>query len=414
MAERPRDELLGYLSQYYHPQRLRDSFYSLTTRTVIYFRYSREHERDQYFFGVVKAHISEFDPAILHLAFICGTSGKVIVLPASAYFAMHEDVAPHSDGQWKATIRQVDGKWWFRINTKEQTGHYDVTPFLNNFEFTAPTLRSAKPTVPAFETLPERRRAKKSEVTEGTEAQPIWEALAVAARDSRHPARLEQCVEDAFTALGFDAQRLAHAGQTDVVIRNPYRVVVDCKSTSTASLGSVNFARIRRHMEAQGAKNAAIVGPRFAPALIRDAEAEGFSMIEAGLLAELTRLASLYPPSPQDLLPLFQTRGLVSAEVIAACQAGMVAADMLHKAAFQLLDTLDFAPRSLDEIRGRLSGAGAELADSAVSAALDWLRSPLVAAVNSSDGHFRLALSREAARSRMRHLGTQLQLLSAV
>ena len=414
MAERPRDELLGYLSRYYHPQRLRDSFYSLMTRTVIYFRYSREHGRDQYFFGVVKAHISEFDPETLYLAFICGTSGKVIVLPASAYLAMHEDVAPHPDGQWKATIRQVGGKWWFRINTKEQLGHYDVTPFLNYFEFAAPTLRSTEPIVPTFEILPERRRAKKSEVTEEAEEQPTWEALIVAARDSRHPTRLEHSVEDAFTALGLDAQRLAHAGETDVVIRNPYRVVVDCKSTASASLGSVNFARIRRHMEAQGAKNAAIVGPRFAPALIKDAESEGVSMIEAGLLAELTRLASLYPPSPQELLPLFQTRGLVSAEVIAACQAGMAAADTLHKTAFRLLDTLDFAPRSLDEIRGRLSGAGTELADPAVLAALDWLRSPLVAAVDSSNGRFSLALSRVAARSRLRHLGTQLQLLSSL
>jgi hypothetical protein len=101
--------------------------------------------------------------------------------------------------------------------------------------------------------------------------QSIESELRKAARDSKNPGRLEAAVADAFSFLGFTAERVGGSGETDVLLTAPlgkqrYRVVVDAKSTSQARVADsqIKWHAIKHHREKSGARYACIVGVGFA------------------------------------------------------------------------------------------------------------------------------------------------------
>jgi hypothetical protein len=78
----------------------------------------------------------------------------------------------------------------------------------------------------------------------------IVDALRRTATDSGHPDRFEVATRDAFTFLGFHAQWLGGSGRTDVLLDAPlggedaYRVVVDCKTSASGSVGDQQVERL--------------------------------------------------------------------------------------------------------------------------------------------------------------------------
>lgn len=147
--------------------------------------------------------------------------------------------------------------------------------------------------------------------TRPTQGVSLPERLLDATRDFRHPHQLEQTVRQALTALGLEAQALGRAGETDVLITKPFRAIVECKSSSAKAIVQVNFSRIKRHMADQNAQNVAVIGTSFARAVVRDAQAEHVSLIEAKAFARLLTLAEEFPPTSGELLPLFSGAGLI-------------------------------------------------------------------------------------------------------
>ncbi len=268
MPDRPRDAVLAHLSQYFAPARVRDSFYQLNANVTAYFRYSKEHLGNEYFFGVVKRHIEEFQPNSTSVLFICGESENVLVLPVTTLASMYDGVDPSPDGQWKGVIAAKDDKWVFRISHK---GQYDITLFLNRYDLLLGSLGLVSsipvPTFLGARNRPLTVQPGRSERLDQGASLP--ERLLNATKDFRHPRQLEQTVQQALTALGLESQALGRAGETDVLITRPFRAIVECKSSGAKAIHQLNFARIKRHMAEQRAKHVAVIGTSFARAVAR-------------------------------------------------------------------------------------------------------------------------------------------------
>ena len=93
------------------------SFYALNSQAILYFRYSKLHPRNTYFFGVEADDLARFTNQNTFILFICGAEDNVIVLPISVFLEMVAGVKPNST-QWKILATQVKGRWFLRIPQK--------------------------------------------------------------------------------------------------------------------------------------------------------------------------------------------------------------------------------------------------------------------------------------------------------
>ena len=132
------------------------------------------------------------------------------------------------------------------------------------------------------------------------------------------------------------------------------------------------------------------------------------ALIEARAFARLLTLAEEFPPTAGELLPLFSGAGLIEDAWVdrwwQMC-SGLRArtADVL-----KVLDGLDFTPRKIDEVRGRLAISQPAFDGDGLESALKLLASPLLEVVSLVDGGYGLNLSPETARRRLVGLLTGL------
>lgn len=356
MPNRPRDSVLEFLGQYYEPVRLHgQSIYALNSRAILYFRYSKRHGPNTYFFGVEADDLARFHSQSTYLLFICGDESRVVVLPAGEFLRMVSGAVPIST-QWKILAREQNQRWFFRVAKK---GQFEVTDFLNRYDFAPHELRRAMaPTL--GELIPVGRRPREAVPVEEYRQIPkdLAESLVDSSTDSDHPSRFEETVARVFSELGLEASRLGRPGQTDVLITSPFRAIVDCKATASGSLAQIYFTRIKRHQREHEAQSAAVVSVQFAPAVIEDARAEGVSLWESGRLVELLNLNREVPIPPSLLKVLFETQGLVTEDAFAQVRSFITETTSKVDRAIQILEVLDFVGRTPEEIKGRLAGRG--------------------------------------------------------
>ena len=148
----------------------------------------------------------------------------------------------------------------------------------------------------------------------GNECAKRLRALAI---DGARHKEFEEAVRDAFAFLGFEAQLLSGAGQTDVLVsgvRQPadgddrsanrwrYRAVVDAKAVSKGKLtsGQVTWPAIEKHRKLHQAEYALLVGPEPSGQLLDFATSARIGVLAAELLAELVAKHALVPlPLPE-------------------------------------------------------------------------------------------------------------------
>ncbi|MGD8166664.1 restriction endonuclease [Herbiconiux sp. P16] len=147
--------------------------------------------------------------------------------------------------------------------------------------------------------------------------------LREAAVDSRHPERFEIAVRDAFRRMGFIADKIGGAGNTDVVVEartgaSHVRAIVDAK---TAGIGvvseqAISIQAIQDHRTKHGADFAAIVAPGFMAGRLSDwAEKAQIALISVDQLCWLMKQQIANPLFPEELVLLFDGQtGLVQLE----------------------------------------------------------------------------------------------------
>lgn len=145
--------------------------------------------------------------------------------------------------------------------------------------------------------------------------QSIESELREAARDSKNPGRLEAAVADAFSFLGFTAERVGGSGETDVLLTAPlgkqhYKVVVDAKSTSQARVADsqIKWHAIDHHREKSGARYACIVGAGFAGGYLeQEAKRNNVTLLTIDELIEIIKCHNETPLTLTELEAIFRT-----------------------------------------------------------------------------------------------------------
>ncbi len=400
---------MAFLRPYYDIRRLHpQSFYELGSRAIVYFRYSKRLPRDQYFYGVEVDDLGRYSEENAFLLFICGDETNVFTIPARTFYDMVEGSEAIS-GQWKVFIEHRAADWLLRIAKR---GRFDITEFRNYFDFAPPLLKASSPNLGQFYPVRERDAGGQSP-TEGEagQEQPVELAalLVQAASESQRYVQFEDIVARALRSVGLEAHREGGAGNTDVVITGPFRAIVECKSTASASLSNANFVRIKRHMALHEASVAAVVGVKFDPGVQADAEAMNVALLEVRPLADLIRDSIEFPLPPEVFLDILGHTGLVPTEKWRKATASISTAQAKIARLSRVLDVLDFQERSVDELRGRLSSqSDKEYSANEVREAIDFLRAPLLDIAGEGSSGYKLKVATAQARTRMRAVLSRL------
>ena len=157
------------------------------------------------------------------------------------------------------------------------------------------------------------------------DARRLIDELRAASTDSTNPDRLEQAVRDAFAFLGFRAEWLGGSGKTDVLLDallgrdDSYRVIVDCKSTGSGSVGAqqVDWVTLQEHQRKHDADHIAIVGPNpSGTRLFGRAVDHGVAVISTERLVGLCSQHARTPLRLDDYRSVFEKGGEPNAEAI--------------------------------------------------------------------------------------------------
>jgi hypothetical protein len=145
-------------------------------------------------------------------------------------------------------------------------------------------------------------------------------------RETQHLAkefgRFEEALGEAFGFLGFFAQKLGKAGDTDVLAvahlkDESYSVVVDGKTTEADKITErqISWPALLEHREKRKAKFAAVVAPSFAGGdLTERARKFAVTLLETETIIKLLDIHGKTPLNLEDLRRVFETKGLFKLE----------------------------------------------------------------------------------------------------
>ncbi len=344
----PKAQVIELLKRHHEVSKLRgQSIFSVNSRAIAYIRFSKRH-KNEYYFGVGEKEFSAIKDKNSFILFICGDVENIVVLPSAVFDELFRDISPTS-GQWKLNIFEEGSLLLLQATGK---GKFDVTDFKNNFDFTPLECRK----IPAPQVKPhsslKRERMNKSPKEE--KVTTLEEKLRKSVLNSDSPSEFEEVLAAFFRTLGLKGRRIGGSGDTDILIEEPKRIIVDAKSTRAPSLSQVNFARLKRHKKSNTAETMLIVSGGFAPALIRDAENEEAGLISVDSLVKLLSIHREMPCSPGNYTDLFPKVGLITETDLEKLVEDRDNCSRWIKAALFLSNALDLEFRSLDEIKGRV------------------------------------------------------------
>ena len=369
------------------------SFYELNSSAILYFRFSKAH-KNQFFFGVESDDLLKHKENNLFILFICEFDDQIIVIPIEDFLDMVEGTKPISN-QWKVLISKQDNVYMLRISGK---GKYDITKNLNQLDFRPKEFRTATlPTIGEFTPIG-KKRDKKEQREEIQNTQQLEDRLAMSSSDSKHPIIFEKIVSEAFEKLGFKVKHIGGPGNTDVLVESPIRGIIDCKSTAGDSLTHINFARLKRHKRENDASFLLVISVNFDRAVVKDAEMEECTLMPVEVLREVLFLSRNYTLSPFEIEHLFKKAGLITLADIECLKAKEKDYRKYINSILRVIKILDFRPRDLKEIKGRLDYESEqkeqiEIKEEELKEILNLLLSPILSIVEKSNGTFSLRYS---------------------
>ncbi len=353
----PKRILIDTLQSHYEIRSIRGSdIIALNSKAVLYVRSSKnlgstKSLMGKFWVGITKSEYEKYCDQNFFIACVCTLRADEIdylIFPSERFDEIKKEIESQS-GQWKFNLLKTNEKRYFLQIPKK--GKYEVTEFLNYFDFSPIEFRKIY-SPPLGELQP--KAVKEEAPPAAKKPMSLEEELILASRDSANPKNFELALEKFFTQLGFRCKRIGGSGETDVLVTEPVRFIVDGKSTKSGSKASINFTRIKRHMGKNNADFMVIVSVGFDPAVARDAEIEGATLIDIETLKSLLRIHRENVLSPFDYVQVLMQPGLIAAGKISILRQKIELRKKMLNESMILLENLDFIPRNIDEIKGRV------------------------------------------------------------
>ena len=254
---------------------------------------------------------------------------------------------------------------------------------------------------------------KKPEVIQLSEAEKIKSEIISNSTKSNKPSLFEQAIASCFKFLGFKCEHIGGSGNTDVLINSPYRVIIEAKTTTRASIGRIYFTRLKQHKEKHQADFIAVICNDFEPSVVRDAEIEDALLIRTRLLCKLLDLNEVYPLAPFDLKYIFQLKGLLKEEELQNLRNRLVTLNEKIKNLSIIIQSIDNQRRNLDEIFGRYQMKCAELNVTSLDriqfkAFVDFLAMSFIGIVVKKNDLYYREVSKDTAIKRLNKIGNSI------
>jgi hypothetical protein len=407
----PKQVLLETLKKQYQIESIRGSdVVALNSKAILYIRYNKnagvtKNLIGKFWFGITKSEYEKYCIQNLFIVCACVFAPEEIdylVFPSDMFDRIKKDIALHS-GQWKFNLLKTNEQRWFLQISKK--GKYEVTHFLNYFDFAPsdfrktywPSLGEFQPKVSKEEVLPVSERPI-----------PLEDELLVTAKDSGNPKNFELALEKFFTEIGFRCKRIGGPGETDVLVLEPVRFIVDGKSTKKDVKSSINFTRIKRHMKQNDAEFMVIVSVGFDPAVSRDAEMEGAVLIDVQTLISLLKTHKKYILSPFDYVEILRQPGIINSEKLSTLQKMIQYQREVVTKSLILIQNLDFTLRNVDEIKGRTDlyceqNRLANIEKTQIESLLVFLSHDLLGIVERKNGKYSLRFTPQSSKEKLRN-----------
>jgi len=415
----PKQILIEALRKQYQIEPIRGSdVIALNSKAILYIRYNKnagatKNLIGKFWFGITKSEYEKYSDQNFFIVCACVFAPDEIdylIFPSDKFDAIKKDIALQS-GQWKFNLLKTNEKSYLLEIPRK--GKYEVTEFLNYFDFSPREFRRAYlPELGEFQP----KVAKEEIFPMPKKPMPLEEELLMTAKDSSNPKNFELALEKFFTEIGFPCERIGGPGETDVLVLEPIRFIVDGKSTKADAKSAINFTRIKRHMKENNGEFMVIVSVGFDPAVARDAEIERAALIDVQTLITILRIHREYVLSPFDYIEILKQPGIITGEKISPLQQKIEHQNNMLNKSMILLGNLDFTPRSIDEIKGRIDlyceqNQILKIERNEVESLLIFLSHELLGIVNRKDNKFSLwftsALSKEKLKSTIRMLCTK-------
>ncbi len=417
-ANNPKHELLELLAKHHEITSIRGSdIVAVNSKAILYLRYNKnagasEKYSGKFWFGITKSEYDKYRKSNFFLVCACGfrpNEVNYIVLPCDDFETIKQNI-PLRSGQWKFNLfKSYENKYFLQI---AKGGIYDVTEYLNFFDFSPRELRKTFSPAIAEISAPTAEATAEKDFEEPSD---LENELIVSARNSSNPKRLEVALERFFSEIGFKCKRIGGSGETDVLIYEPIRFIVDGKSTKSGSKNAINFTRIKGHMAKNNSEFMMIVSVGFDPAVCRDADLEKATLLDIDSAINILRLhyENIFPP--YEYIELFRIPGIVNEQRIASLRNRSNAERKIISNTNILIDNMDFSSKSIDEIKGRLDyycqqNKFRPLEKEEIVEALSFLEHSFLKIVGQSDEKFSLnytpGLAKEKLKGVISHLNT--------
>jgi hypothetical protein len=292
--------------------------------------------------------------------------------------------------------------------------------FLAEIELYDP--REAPPVITITDTHPGEPLQQTEAPRETGAVGEIVDALRSSATDSSYPDHFEVTTRDAFAFLGFHAQWLGGSGRTDVLLDAPlgaedaYRVVVDCKTSASGSVGDqqVDWETLTEHKAKHDADYILLVAPNPSGSrLLTRAAKNAVTVMSADQLGGLCRQHAKTPLGLDDYRSLFAPSGTIDTEAV---DERAEEVERLTRLAAALCSAIRDKATAFGRLSARdlfliLSGqAVAEgTAEDELQTLLDALASPLLGVLHtSSSSGYRVTTSPQVVQRRVEMLAREL------
>ena len=228
----PKQVLLEALRKQYQVESLRGSdIVALNSKAILYIRYNKnaggtKNLIGKFWFGITKSEYEKYSKQNFFIVCACVFGPDEIdylVFPSDKFDEIKKDIALQS-GQWKFNLIKTNEKRYFLQISKR--GKYDVTEFLNYFDFSPREFRKVySPELGEFQ--PKETKEKIHPISK--EPMPLEEELLMAVKDSSNPRSFELALAKFFAEIGFRCKRIGGPGETDILVLEPVRFIVDGK-----------------------------------------------------------------------------------------------------------------------------------------------------------------------------------------
>ncbi|MBM4054879.1 MAG: hypothetical protein FJ264_09480 [Planctomycetes bacterium] len=292
--------------------------------------------------------------------------------------------------QWKVFITRQNNEYSFRVSGK---GKYDVSKNLNQFDFRPSEFRGGiLPTLQKFTPL-RQKRDKNEPVEQHQIIEQLEDRLLTSSSNSKSPIVFEKTVSEAFEKLGFKVRHIGGSGNTDILVESPIKGIIDCKSTTNSTLNHLNFSRLKRHKNENNATFLLVISKGFDPAVIKDAVLEQCTLMPVDALRDLIVLLKTFTISPYEIEPLLRKKGLINYADYDYLRKKESEFKEKINYIVRVITALDFKPRDLKEIKGRLDYESeakqlSEIKEEELHEILDFLSSPLISITQKNNGTF--------------------------